>query len=142
VVEALGARREAEDGLAGGLAPGDRPVEVLVVGQGVDVGARRQVLERLLVDSDDIGGLHPRDVLRAAAADLGEVPQLLADVAAFELLREVVDVLELVGQGREVSVEPPDHADPDLAGLDLSRDLRREVTDRHGVERHLGVLHV
>jgi hypothetical protein len=63
---------KTEGGLAERLLGVGGPLRELIVGEGIELRALWKVLERLLTSGHNVGGLHPRHVLRVISAEAGE----------------------------------------------------------------------
>ena len=128
-------RREAEHAFAGGLLDRRAPVFELLVGEGVDVGAGRQVLEGLLVDGQHVRRLHPRNVVRLVfCTHVGQVHECWRESSIPELLDHWRQVLQIAGLDErvEVSVHTANQTDGDFAGLLLRGHTVVERADRFG----------
>jgi hypothetical protein len=139
VHQALGAAREPQLALAGGLLDVGTPLAQLCVSELVDVGSLRQVGQCLLVGDHDVGRLHPGHVELVPAAQLAELDVGRVDAAVAQLLHHVVGRVERVGDGGEIAMQTAQQAGVDAAGLGLGLDpsdprprLVDDVFDRLG----------
>jgi hypothetical protein len=107
--------RLAAVGVLGRLGPG----EVLLVGEVVDVRPGGKPLQRLLVDGHHVGGLDPGDVLGLGATELAQLEKIFGVAPVLQLSGQRAEILQLVREGSEVSVQAADHLDLDLAGPHL-----------------------
>ena len=117
--------REAAQRLSLALVDRLAPIGKLLPGQVVQVGAGRQVLQRVLVRAHDVGGLHPGHVIEVVvAAQQAGLQEGLGEVAAGrQVLGRVDHVSHGVDplQGREGAVQRADQVDGAAAGLRLGR---------------------
>ncbi len=137
--QALRPRGKPEPALTGLLLDRFRPGRELVVAERVDVGAGRQIGQRLLVGDHDVGCLHPGDIELLVGAELAELHEARGNAAIAELRRDVVDGVEGVdGSERlQLAVAGAHHAHRALAGLRLRFHADRQRCGILGHERDL-----
>ena len=109
--------------LACGAGDVGAPGLELVIRERVDVGARGQILERLLVDRQHVRRLRPGHVVVLVGVELAQLEDLGREITIRQPLHERADVVHVPGRDerRDIAVLSADDTDRDLAGLLLRR---------------------
>jgi len=111
--EALGTSRDAELLLPGGLIDVLGPRQEVLIGKGPHISALWQIVQGLLVDNHQVGGLHQGDVnLLSGHPALGH--QDRADGAA---RGDTAHIRQRVGEGRKIPVQAAENRYLTCTGL-------------------------